>query len=99
LTAYEQSIQGIISVIQASISQAQADPALTAANGRQQEIGREVGRLRGELESFLRERGVSAENLADVGKATERIAQLDQDIEALTVKVASLEATMSTFTS
>jgi energy-coupling factor transporter ATP-binding protein EcfA2 len=57
-----------------------------------------VKALRDELDKFLKARGLSEENLSDVGKATERIAQLDEEIASLKAKVGALQTELSQFT-
>lgn len=99
LNAYEQQVRGLIEGIEKSIADAVQHPSLQAAVAREQELSGRVRILRDELDTFLKARGLSEENLTDVGKATERIAQLDEDIGLLSGKVGTLTAEMSQFTS
>ena len=90
LNAYEQQARSVIETIKKSIADAAAHQSLQAAETREQELSGKVGALRKELNEFLKARGISEENLSDVGKATERIAQLDEDIASLKGKVEAL---------
>jgi energy-coupling factor transporter ATP-binding protein EcfA2 len=61
------------------------------------ELSGQVKVLRDELNTFLKARGISEENLSDVGKATERIAQLDEDIASMKAKVGALKVELTQF--
>lgn len=98
LNAYEQQVRIIVELIDRCIKDAIAHPTLLAASTQEQDISGKVTTLRGELDKFLKERGLSAENLSDVGKATERIAQLEDEIAGLKVKVGSLRTELDQFT-
>jgi energy-coupling factor transporter ATP-binding protein EcfA2 len=97
LNAYEQQVRGVIEAIEKSIADATQHQSLQVAAGREQELSGRVKALRDELDKFLKARGLSEENLSDVGKATERIAQLDEDIISLDGKVGALKAELSQF--
>jgi ABC-type cobalamin/Fe3+-siderophores transport system ATPase subunit len=98
LNAYEQHVRSVIETIEKSIADAAAHQSLQAAATREQELSGKVKTLRDELDKFLKARGLSQENLSDVGKATERIAQLDEEIASLKAKVGALKAELSQFT-
>jgi exonuclease SbcC len=97
LTAYEQQVRSIVETIEKCIIDAAADPSLAAAETREQEIAGKVKTLREELDNFLKARGLSEENLSDVGKATEKIAQLEEGITALIAKVGTLQLELGQF--
>ena len=97
LNVYEQRIQNIVESIRKQIEAAVADPNLKVANAREQDISEKVKVLREQLDNFLKERGLSAENLSDVGKATERIAQLEEEIAGLKTKIGTLRTEMDQF--
>lgn len=98
LNAYEQQVRAVIEAIEKSIADASHHQSLQSAAAREQELSGRVKTLRDELDNFLKARGLSQENLSDVGKATERIAQLDEDIGSLSGKVGVLKAELSQFT-
>jgi len=98
LNAYERQARSVIAVIEKAVADAAAQQSLRSAAMREEELSGKVKELRDELDKFLKARGLSEENLSDVGKATERIAQLDEDIASLKGKVGSLEAEMTQFT-
>ncbi|MCE9555334.1 MAG: hypothetical protein K8T91_18445 [Planctomycetes bacterium] len=98
LNAYEQQIRSVVETIEKCVKDAPAHPSLAAAVAREQEVARKVKTLREELEKFLKARGLSEENLADVGKATEKIAELEERIATLKAKVATLQTELGRFT-
>jgi energy-coupling factor transporter ATP-binding protein EcfA2 len=98
LNAYERQIRGIIEDVKKSIADATQHESLQAAAVREQELSGRVKTLREELDKFLKTRGLSEENLSDVGKASERIAQLDEDIGSLNGKVDALKTELGQFT-
>lgn len=97
LNAYEQQVHSIIQTIETFMAAATAHQSLQAAATREQELNDKVRALRDELDKFLKAHGLSEENLSDVGKATEKIAQLDEDIASLRGKVGALKAEISQF--
>lgn len=98
LNAYEQQVRSVIEAIAKAIADAGQHQSLQAAAAREQELAGKVKTLRDELDKFLKARGLSAENLSDVGKATERIAQLDEEIGSLDGKVGALKTELGVFT-
>ncbi len=98
LNAYERQVRAIVETIEKCITEASAHLSLDAAATREQEIAGRVRVLREELDTFLKARGLSEENLSDVGKATERIAQLDEEIASLKARVGTLQAELNQFT-
>jgi ABC-type cobalamin/Fe3+-siderophores transport system ATPase subunit len=98
LNAYEQQVRTVVETIEKCIADAAAHQSLEAAATREQELSGKVKALRDELDKFLKARGLSEENLSDVGKATERIAQLDEEIASLKAKVGALQTELSQFT-
>jgi energy-coupling factor transporter ATP-binding protein EcfA2 len=98
INVYEQQVRGVIKAIEKSIADATQHHSLQVATAHEQVLSGKVKALRNELDRFLKARGLSEENLSDVGKATERIAQLDEDIDSLNGKVATLKAELNQFT-
>lgn len=98
LNAYEQQVRTVIETIEKSIADAAEHQSFQAAAAREQDLSGKVKGLRDELDKFLKARGLSKENLSDVGKATERIAQLDEEIASLRAKVSTLKTELSQFT-
>lgn len=99
LNAYEQQARSIVAEINKWIKDTDDHPSLAAARTHEQGIASKISALRNQLEKFLRERGLSAENLSDVGSATETIAQLEEEIASLKTRIAALQIEMSQFTS
>jgi len=98
LNAYEQQVRSIVETVDRCIKDATMHPTLQVASKREQDVSGKVAILRDELETFLKSRGLSAENLSDVGKATERIAQLEEEIASLKSKVGALRTELDQFT-
>jgi energy-coupling factor transporter ATP-binding protein EcfA2 len=96
--AYEQQVSVVIETIERTIADAAAHRSIQAAAMQEEELSRKVKALRDELDSFLKARGLSEENLSDVGKATERIARLGEDIASLKTKVGVLKTELTQFT-
>ena len=99
LNAYEQQAKSIVAEIDKWVKDTDDHPSLAAARTHEQTIAGKISALRSELEKFLRERGLSAENLSDVGSATETIAQLEEEIASLKTRIAALQTEMSQFSS
>jgi len=98
LNAYDQQVRRVVEAVQKAIDEALAQQSLRDAAVREKAVIDEVQSLRTELETFLKARGLSAENLADVGKVSERMAQLNDDIESLKSKVEALRVEIGQFT-
>lgn len=99
LNAYEQQARSIVAEIDKWVKDTDDHPSLAAARTHEQTIASKISALRNQLEKFLRERGLSPENLSDVGSATETIAQLEEEIASLKTRIAALQIEMSQFTS
>ena len=97
LNAYEQLVRTLIEIIERAIVDAAQHQSLHSAATREQEITDKIKRLRDELDAFLKTRGLSSENLSDVGKATGRIAKLEDEIHILTGKVGTLKTELDQF--
>lgn len=95
--AYEQQVRTVVETIEKSINEAVTHPSLVRAGTRELEVAGQVKTLREELDRFLKTRGLSEENQSDVGKATEKIAQLEEGIVALTTKIGTLKTEMGKF--
>ncbi|MFO0448477.1 MAG: TrlF family AAA-like ATPase [Pseudomonadota bacterium] len=95
--AYEQEVRRVTEVLRQTITSAVQYQALAATNDRELELSARATALRKELDEFLRARGLSNENLSDLGRATERIAQLEESIGALEGKVESLKSELGEF--
>lgn len=71
---------------------------LMAALSRETELSKAVTGLNQKLEAFLRGRGLSPENLADIEKANELVAKIEQELPAQKSKEAVLAAQIDAFT-
>ena len=98
LNAYEQQVRSLVETIKKNINDAAADVVLHVAEMRELNLSKNVRTLRDELDKFLKARGLSEENLSDIGKATERIAKLDEGIDTIKAKVGALKIELSQFT-
>jgi ABC-type cobalamin/Fe3+-siderophores transport system ATPase subunit len=98
LNPYEQQVHNIVETIEKCINDATFHPSLEAAGAREREVSGKAKTLRDELDAFLKSRGLSEENLSDVGKANERIAQLEEEITSLKTKVSMLRVELGHFT-
>ena len=98
LNAYEQQIHGIVQAIEKLIAETAPHPSLVEANLRMIEIATKGRLLRVELDNYLKSRGLSEENLSDVGKASENIARLEEEIASLKSKIQMLQTELSQFT-
>lgn len=99
LNAYEQQISYIVETLKKCINDAAVHPSLATADTRELEVSGKVKTFREELDKFLKARGLSEENLSDVGKATERIAQLEEEIATLKTKIGMLRADLDEYAS
>jgi exonuclease SbcC len=98
LNVYEQQVRRVVETIEKCVNDAAAHPSLAAAVMREQDVAGKIKTRREELDTFLKARGLSEENLSDVGKATEKIAQLEEEIATLKAKVGALQTELSQFT-
>lgn len=98
LNAYEQQIHGIVQAIEKLITETAAYPSLVAIGRHEIEIAAKGRLLRVELDKYLKSRGLSEENLSDVGKASENIARLEEEIASLKSKIQMLQTELSQFT-
>lgn len=96
--AYEQQVRIVVETLNKCIDNSANDASLKAAAAREQELSEKVKILRDELATFLKARGLSEENQSDVGKATERIAQLDGEITSIKAKISVLDTELKKFT-
>jgi exonuclease SbcC len=71
---------------------------LRGPEAREAHLTTRAMRLKARLEDFLKGRGLSQENLADVGKANERVAQLEQDLPSLKRQLDAVSAQVTAFT-
>ena len=95
--AYEAEFFALLKSIDGISVPIQGRSHLAAAVAREAELSESVANLRQKLEAFLKGRGLSQENLADVGKANERVAQIEQELPGLKVKEAELAAQIGAF--
>ena len=95
--AYEHQCRMILAAVDRAVEAKESDPEITTADAREQELSNRVAGLRMELEAFLKGRGLSAENLADVGKANERAAEIDQLLPAMRERAETLTAEIEAF--
>jgi ABC-type lipoprotein export system ATPase subunit len=95
--AYETEYFTILASFDAFSPPLESRPNLAAALARETELSGKVSTLKRKLEEFLKGRGLSPENLADVGKANERVAQIEQELPALKAKEGDLIAQIDAF--
>jgi ABC-type lipoprotein export system ATPase subunit len=95
--AYETEFFAIIKAINEISASAQGQPSLANAAAREVELSQAVTGLKHKLEEFLKGRGLSQENLADVGKASERVAQIEQELPAQKAREAELSTEIAAF--
>lgn len=99
LNAYETHIKLIVQTIEQAILASEQSDEIKDATKRETEVEGAVSNLKQSLETYLKERGLSAENLADVGMATERVARLEQEISDTRARLLVLETEIVGFTS
>ncbi|MHA3774531.1 TrlF family AAA-like ATPase [Verrucomicrobiota bacterium sgz303538] len=97
--AYDTAATQLVADITAVVQKTKAIPELQAAETRDAELSQKILERRAELDKFLKDRGLSAENLADVGRATERIAVLEEELATAREKVAEIREKIAEFTS
>ena len=95
--AYEQQFREILATVDQAIEAKDSDPEIKVADAREEELSGRVASLRMELETFLKGRGLSAENLADVGKANERAAEIEQLLPGMRERVETLTSEIEAF--
>jgi len=95
---YEKKISAIIGAIEKATSSQSDKQEIVAAEDREKQLAVNVVELKGKLEGFLRERGLSQENLADVGKASERAAHLEGKLPGMKARISSIKKELESFT-
>lgn len=96
---YESQLSMIVLAIEEAISGQQGQPAISAAEAREKALAISVVELKRQLDGFLKERGLSQENLQDIGKASERVAQLEAKLPEMRAAVNAIKTEISQFTS
>lgn len=94
---YEQQIQDVAKAIDKLTTEATNHPLLKEAKLHEVKIATQGRLLRGELDIYLKSRGLSEENLSDVGMASENIARLEEEITSLKSKIKSLQDELNQF--
>lgn len=97
--AYETEFFAILKEIEKMSAPVQARANLTAATERIDELSLSVLGLKYKLGDFLKGRGLSPENLADVGKANELVAQFEQELPSLQAKQSELASQITAYKS
>ena len=87
----------VTGIIRATAQPPEQSAALIEAQKREGALTQQVAELRVKLDSFLRGRGLSPENLADVGKANQRAAKLEQELPALRASAQTLATNIAAF--
>jgi ABC-type lipoprotein export system ATPase subunit/predicted metal-dependent phosphoesterase TrpH len=95
--AYEVEFFALLKSIDDISAPVQGRASLAAAQVRETALAEAVAGLRQKLEAFLKGRGLSPENLADVGKANERVAQIEQELPAQKLKATEVAAQIAAF--
>jgi DNA repair protein SbcC/Rad50 len=96
--AYEAEFFALLKSIDDISAPVQGRPTISAAVAREADLSESAASLKQKLEAFLKGRGLSQENLADVGKANERVAQIEQELPAQKMKATELAAQIAAFT-
>jgi ABC-type lipoprotein export system ATPase subunit len=97
-TPYEARFRKLYEAVETALA-ASADAAESSgAVEREQELNAQLGEFRKKLDEFLVDRGLSAENLSDVGQASERIAILNEQIPPAEARLAKLKGRIDSFT-
>ncbi|MBI3849158.1 MAG: AAA family ATPase [Verrucomicrobia bacterium] len=94
---YEKEFLRILGVVQGAVQPPQPSAEMAAAASREADLNGQVAALKEKLDAFLRGRGLSQENLADVGKANQRAAQLEHELPSLKARTQTLAAQISAF--
>jgi energy-coupling factor transporter ATP-binding protein EcfA2 len=97
LNGVEQQIVKTIQMVQQALDSSLVEYSPNRAKAQEAIITGSIKTLRGELETFLRERGFSIENQSDVGRASERIAKLEEDIGSYRKKLEIVRTDMRGF--
>jgi ABC-type lipoprotein export system ATPase subunit len=95
--SYEKEFFSILKSIDDVSAPIQARAHLADAAARETELSGKVSGLKQKLDDFLKGRGLSPENLADVGKANERVAQIEQEMPAQKANETELAAQIAAF--
>ena len=96
-SAYETEFFTILKSIDEISLPFQGRISLADAISREAELSKTVSVLKQKLEDFLKGRGLSQENLADVGKANELVALIEQELPAQKAKEMELGAQIVAF--
>lgn len=89
-SAHEIALSSAKTKIESALQEAETEPGVVAADAELVKLEEAAEEIKGRLEGFLRERGLSPENLADVGRASERIARLEQKIPVAETRLGVL---------
>lgn len=95
---YEKKISAIIAAIEKATTSQSDKQEVVATEQREKQLAATVVELKVRLEGFLRERGLSQENLADVGKASERVAHLEGKLPSMKARISSIKEDLGAFT-
>jgi energy-coupling factor transporter ATP-binding protein EcfA2 len=97
LNYVDQQTLRIIERVQQALGDSLAEYSSGRAEAQEVLIESKVRSLRAELDTFLKQRGLSQENQSDVGRASERIAKLEEEIVRLKNTTESLRTAMAVF--
>jgi energy-coupling factor transporter ATP-binding protein EcfA2 len=98
-TIYEQRISALRGLLEQALAGEPGNIDLTAARAEEVALAAAIVETRSKLDGFLQARGLSVENQSDVGKATERVAVLGQQIPRVQQNIDQLGAEVGKFAS
>jgi ABC-type cobalamin/Fe3+-siderophores transport system ATPase subunit len=93
--AIREASQGILDAIRL----AEENDGVREATDQIVRIARQVGSLKAQLSDFLETKGLSQENLSDVREASERIAELGENLPDAVERLADIQKRIETFDS
>ncbi len=97
LNAYSIGIRTLIAAVDSAVEHARQNEEITRAQNREAEVAADTETKKDALDKYLRSRGLSAENLVDLGLASQRVAQREQEITDLRGRIASVEQQSASF--
>ncbi len=95
--SFETEIRSIVQEVQHIATKSRSKKSITDARQAETEIIEKVSNLRTEMQNFLSQRGLSPESLADAGAASERVAELEDEIGSIKKEIATISLEIEQF--
>lgn len=94
---FETEIQLVVQELERIAKDSRNKKSITDAKQAESEIIEKVSILKAEMQSFLSQRGLSQESLADAGAASERVTELEEEIESIKKQIVAVSLEIEQF--